>query len=78
VCQGPSDDTTHWSIYRLAEELGIGQSSMSRLWRHFGIQAQCVRRYMASDDPEFEERAADIIGLYLKPLVSAAVFLRRL
>jgi hypothetical protein len=33
---------------------------------------------MTSDDPEFEEKAADIIGLYLKPLVSAAVFLRRL
>jgi hypothetical protein len=29
---------------------------------------------MASDDPEFEEKAADIIGLYLKPPVNAAVF----
>jgi hypothetical protein len=29
---------------------------------------------MASDDPEFEEKAADIIGLYLKPPVHAAVF----
>ena len=29
---------------------------------------------MVSDDPEFEEKAADIIGLYLKPPVHAAVF----
>ena len=29
---------------------------------------------MASDDPEFEEKAADIIGLYLKPPAHAAVF----
>jgi hypothetical protein len=29
---------------------------------------------MASNDPEFEEKAADIIGLYLKPPVHAAVF----
>ena len=29
---------------------------------------------MASDDPEFEQKAADIIGLYLKPPVHAAVF----
>ena len=30
--------------------------------------------YMASDDPEFEEKAADVIGLYLNPPVHAAVF----
>jgi DDE superfamily endonuclease len=29
---------------------------------------------MVSDDPEFEEKAADIIGLYLKPPVHAALF----
>ena len=29
---------------------------------------------VASDDPEFEEKVADIIGLYLEPPVNAAVF----
>jgi hypothetical protein len=29
---------------------------------------------MASDDPDFEEKAADVIGLYLKPPMHAAVF----
>jgi hypothetical protein len=29
---------------------------------------------MASDDPQFEEKAADIIGLYLKPPQNAGVF----
>jgi hypothetical protein len=29
---------------------------------------------MASDDPEFERKAADIIGLYLNPPQHAAVF----
>src|SRR5260221_11329002 len=72
--QGPTDGTTHWSSYRLAKELGISQSSVSRVWRHFGIQPHRLRAYMASDDPEFEEKAADIIGLYLKPPVNAAVF----
>jgi hypothetical protein len=27
---------------------------------------------MASTDPEFEEKAADVIGLYLKPPLNAA------
>ena len=72
--QGPTDGTTHWSSYRLAKELGLSQSSVSRVWRQFGIQPHRVRSYMASDDPEFEEKVADIIGLYLKPPVNAAVF----
>jgi len=72
--QGPTDGSTHWSSYRLAKELGISQSSVSRVWHHFGIQPHRLRRYMASDDPEFEEKAADIIGLYLNPPLNAAVF----
>jgi transposase len=39
------------------------ESSVSRVWRHFGIQPHRLRGYMAGDDPEFEEKAADIIGL---------------
>src|ERR1700688_563719 len=72
--QGPADGTTHWSSYRLAKKLGISQSSVSRVWRHFGIQPHRSRGYMASDDPEFEEKAADIIGFYIKPTANAAVF----
>jgi transposase len=68
--QGP----THWSSYRLARKLGLSQSTVSRVWRHFGIQPHRLRGYMDSDDPKFEEKAADIIGLYLKPPVKAAVF----
>ena len=71
---GTSDGSTHWSSYRLAKELGISQSTVSRVWRQFGLQPHRSRSYMASDDPEFEEKAADIIGLYLKPPVHAAVF----
>src|SRR6201982_2064109 len=72
--KGPTDGTTHWSSYRLAKHLGVSHTSVSRVWRDFGIQPHRVRGYMASDDPEFEEKAADIIGLYLKPPVNAAVF----
>lgn len=72
--RGPTDGSTHWSSYRLAKEMGVSQSTVSRVWRQFGLQAHRSRSYMASDDPEFEEKAADIIGLYLKPPAHAAVF----
>src|ERR1700731_3144155 len=47
---------------------------VARVWARAGIQPHRLRRYMASTDPEFEEKAADIIGLYLKPPLNAAVF----
>lgn len=70
----PTDGSTHWSSYRLAKELGVSQATVSRVWRKFGLQRHHSRRYVARDEPEFEEKAADIIGLYLKPPVHAAVF----
>src|SRR5271167_4402312 len=70
----PTDASTHWSSYRLAKEVGVSQSTVSRVWRQFGLQPHRSRSYMASDDPDFEEKAADVIGLYLKPPVHAAVF----
>src|ERR1700716_3040807 len=70
----PTDGSTRWSSYRLAKEVGVSQSTVSRVWRQFGLQPHRSRSYMASDDPEFEEKAADVIGLYLDPPVHAAVF----
>ena len=40
----------------------------------YGIQPHRIQRYMASNDPDFEKKAADVIGLYLKPPQHAAVF----
>ena len=71
---GPADGSTHWSSYRLAKEVAVSQSTVSRVWRQFGLQPHRSGSYKVSDDPEFEEKAADIIGLYLKPPVHAAVF----
>jgi len=47
---------------------------VARVWRRAGLKPHRIERYMASDDPEFESKAADIIGLYLKPPQHAAVF----
>lgn len=47
---------------------------IARVWRRHGLQPQRLERYMTSDDPDFEKKAADIIGLYLNPPQHAAVF----
>src|SRR5258708_22361910 len=72
--QPPPEGSTHWSSRKLARHLGVSHSRVARVWARAGIQPHRLRRYMASTDPEFEEKAADIIGLYLKPPLNAAVF----
>jgi transposase len=68
------DGSTHWSSRKLARHLGISHMMVARVWRRAGLKPHRLERYMASDDPDFEFKAADIIGLYAKPPQHAAVF----
>lgn len=70
----PKDGSTHWSVRKLAGELNLSKDTVHRIWRAAGIKPHRLERYMASDDPDFEAKAADIIGLYLNPPQHAAVF----
>lgn len=70
----PKDGSTHWSIRKLARELHISKDAVHRVWRAAGVKPHRLARYMASDDPDFETKAADIIGLYLNPPQHAAIF----
>ena len=70
----PKDGSTHWSCRKLAKELGISKDVVHRIWRTAGLRPHRLERYMVSTDPDFERKAADIIGLYLHPPQHAAVF----
>jgi len=72
----PADGSTHWSTRKLAAELGGGISHMTvaRIWARHGIKPHRLEGYLASNDPDFECKAADVIGLYLNPPQHAAVF----
>lgn len=70
----PKDGSTHWSVRKLARELNLSKDTVHRIWRTAGVKPHRLERYMASDDPDFESKAADIIGLYLNPPQHAAVF----
>jgi len=72
--QKPSDGSTHWSCRKMAEALGLSKSTVQRVWAQARLKPHRLDRYMASDDPRFEEKAADIIGLYMNPPQHAAVF----
>ena len=72
--QQPPDGSTHWTTRKLAKVLGISHMLVARVWRRAGYQPHRFERYMLSDDPRFEEKAADVIGLYLNPPQHAVVF----
>jgi transposase len=72
--QKPADGSTHWSCRKMAAALGLSKSTVQRVLAQARLKPHRLDRYMASNDPRFEEKAADIIGLYMKPPQHAAVF----
>jgi transposase len=70
----PPDGSTHWSVRKLATHLGVPRMTVARVWQRAGLRPHRLERYMASNDPDFETKAADIIGLYIHPPQHAAVF----
>ena len=72
--QKPADGSTHWSCRKMAAEVGLSYATVYRIWAKNRLKPHRLDRYMASDDPDFEKKAADVIGLYLKPPANAVVF----
>lgn len=69
----PPAPLTHWTSSRLAQRVGVSPSTVQRVWQRAGLQPHRLARYVASPDPAFEAKAADIIGLYLTPPAHAIV-----
>ena len=70
----PADGSTQWSTRKLGAQLKVSHMMVARVWSKNGLKPQRLDRYMATNDPAFEAKAADIIGLYLNPPAHAAVF----
>src|ERR1700691_4331463 len=68
----PPSGATQWSTRKLGEHLEVSHMMVARVWRKHGLKPHRIERYMASNDPDFEKKAPDIIGLYLKPPAHAA------
>src|SRR4030088_1815945 len=69
----PASGDTHWSTRSMARSLGMSQTSISRIWRAFGLKPHLVDTWKLSTDPQFIEKVRDIVGLYLAPPEKALV-----
>lgn len=58
---------THWSSRLLGRHLGIGDATVARAWRKYGVKPWRRETFKFSTDPELEAKVRDVVGLYLNP-----------
>lgn len=66
-------NATHWSTRSMAQQVGLSQSTVSRIWRAFGLQPHRSETFKLSTDPFFVDKVHDVVGLYLDPPERALV-----
>jgi transposase len=64
---------THWSTRTMAEEFGVSRSTVQRIWNARGLKPHRVDTFKLSNDPLFEDKLTDVVGLYLSPPEKAVV-----
>ena len=64
---------THWSSRLLAAELRVGDATIARCWRRYGLQPWRRESFKFSTDPALEAKLRDVVGLYLDPPEKAVV-----
>lgn len=58
----------------MAKELGLSQSTVSRIWRAFGLQPHRSETFKLSTDPYFIDKVHDVVAFYLDPPERPLVF----
>jgi transposase len=64
---------THWSCRTMAKAAGISSASVQRIWKSHNLQPHRTKGFKLSNDPHFEEKLVDVVGLYMNPPENAVV-----
>jgi len=64
---------THWSCRVMAEYVGVSPATVQRIWDARGLKPHRVDTFKLSNDPQFEAKLIDVVGLYLNPPDKAVV-----
>jgi transposase len=67
------DGETHWSTRTMAERVGVSKDTVQRVWSARGLKPHRVKTFKLSNDPRFEEKLIDVVGLYMNPPEQAIV-----
>jgi transposase len=69
----PPKNRKRWSVRSMGRHAGISHSTVQRIWSKNGLKPHVVKTFKLSNDPQFEEKFWDVIGLYLDPPAKALV-----
>ena len=69
----PPKGRSRWSVRSMARHAGVSPSSVQRIWSKNDLKPHVVETFKLSNDPRFEEKFWDVIGLYLDPPERALV-----
>ena len=70
----PPDGASRWSTRAMAARHGVGKDIVARTWREAGLRPWRTDIFKLSNDPDFEAKLRDVVGLYLDPPEAAVVF----
>jgi transposase len=70
----PDDGATEWSCRTMAERHGVGKDTVQRIWKARNLRPWKVETFKLSNDPDFEAKLVDVVGLYMSPPERAVVF----
>jgi transposase len=71
--QPPPAGRSHWDGPAIATQLDSSVHAVWRVLRREGIYLQRLRSWCVSTDAEFAPKAAEVVGLYLNPPLTAVV-----
>jgi len=69
----PGRGRQRWSTRSLADAVGVSHTTVHRVWRNNDLKPHLTETFKLSNDPAFEEKFWDVIGLYLNPPERALV-----
>jgi len=70
----PDDESTCWSTRTLGDRHGVGKDTVQRIWKARNLRPWQVETFKLSNDPNFEAKVVDVVGLYADPPERAVVF----
>lgn len=74
LAEDPDDTSTHWTTRTLGKQVGVSKDSIAKIWRDYKLQPWKQDRFKLSNDPHFEQKVVDVVGLYVDPPEAAVVF----
>ena len=63
----PPKSRKRWSVRSMGRHVGVSHSTVQRIWSKSELKPHVIKTFKLSNDPDFEGKFWDVVGLYLDP-----------